>query len=125
MNENTAEKLVYEPIPKFTKSEMEKAVLENDIKKLIFVPLFASLYYEDVEFAEKICIELASHQNFNVRATAIEGFGHIARIDGKLNKEIVRSIIEKSLKDENEFVRQKADDAKDEIKHFLKWKFNK
>ncbi len=54
---------------------------------------------------------------------AIESFERIARIDGKLNKEIVEPIIEKALKSENEFVRQKADDAKDGIKHFLKWKF--
>ncbi len=56
---------------------------------------------------------------------AIESFEHIARIDGKLNREIVKPIIEKALNDEDEFVRQKAEDAKDGIKHFLKWKFNK
>jgi hypothetical protein len=125
MDKNDTEKLVYVPIPEFTKTEMQRAIAEDDIEKLIYVPLFASLYYEDRDFAEEICLKLSEHTHFNVRAMAIEGFGHIARIDRKLNKEIIKPIIEKTLKDKDEFVRQKAEDAKDDIKHFLKWKFNK
>lgn len=71
--------MIYEPIPKFTKTEMEKAVFEDDINNLIYVSLFASLYYEERDFAEEICIKLAKHSNNTVRANAIEGFEHIAR----------------------------------------------
>ena len=115
----------YVAIPKFTKAEMEDAIVEDDIEKLIYVSLFASLYYEDRSFAENICIKLATHSNSNVRAMAIESFEHIARIDRELNKEIVKPIIEKALKDEAEFVRGKADETKDATKHFLKWKYKK
>jgi HEAT repeat protein len=115
----------YVAIPKFTGAEMEKAVAEDDMEKLLFVPLFASLYYEDRNYAEEICIKLAHHSNSNVRATAIEGFEHLARIDGKLNKEIVKPIIEKALKDKNEFVRRNADETKAATEHFLKWNYNK
>ncbi len=83
------------------------------------------MYYEDRSFAEKICIKLATHSHFNIRAMAIEGFEHIARIEGKLDKDIVKPIIEKALKDENEFVRGKADDTKDATKEYLKWKYKK
>ena len=120
-----SEKLIYVSIPEFNKSEMEKALAENDIDKLIYVPLFASLYFEDRDFAEEICIRLAAHPHNNVRAMAIESFEHIARIDGKLNKQVTKPIIEKALNDEDEFVSQKAEDTKDGIKHFLKWKFKK
>ncbi len=113
----------YVPITKFTKDEMEKAIVENDIEKLAHVSLFASLYYEDRDFAEKICIELATHPDVRVRVMAMEGFGHIARIDGVLNKEIIKPLIEKGLSDKNEFVRMKADDTKDDVEHFLKWEF--
>jgi hypothetical protein len=115
----------YVPIPKFTKVEIETAFAEDNIEKLIYVSLFTSLYYEDRNYAEEVCIKLANHSNSCVRAMAIESFEHIARIDKKLNKEIIKPIIEKALKDEDEFVRQKAEDAQDGIKHFLKWKFNK
>jgi len=125
MAENDAEKPLYVSIPKFTRAEMENAVAEDDIEKLIYVSLFASLYYEDRNFAEQICTELAHHSNPNVRAMAIEGFEHIARIDDKLNQEIVKPIIEKALKDENEIVRDRAVWTKDATKQYLKWKYKK
>ena len=123
MAENDAEKLIYVPIPEFTKTEMENAVADDDIEKLIHVPLFASLYYEDREFAEEICIKLSSHSNDNVRGNSIEGFEHIARIDGKLNKKVVKPIIEEGLKNKNDFVRDKSEWARDATKQFLKWKY--
>ncbi len=125
MAENNDEKPVYVPIPKFAKAEMKKALVENDIEKLIHIPLFASLYYKDRNFAEEVCIRLASHSNNNIKGNAIEGFEHIARIDKNLNEEIIKPIIIKALKDENEFVRDKAEWTKDATKQFLKWKYKK
>jgi hypothetical protein len=125
MTETDTSKLIYQPIPKFSRAEMEKAILENDIEQLIYVPLFASMYYEDRNFAEQICLKLANHPNSNVRGLAIEGFGHIARIDGVLDKEIIKPLIEQALMESDEFVRMKAMDTKDDLIHFLKWKFKK
>ena len=87
--------------------------------------MFASLYYEDRTFAEMVCIKLANHSHFKVRAFAIEGFGHIARIDGELDADIIKPLIEQALMDDNEFVTEKANDTKDDLKHFLKWKYKK
>lgn len=115
----------YVSIPKFTKEEMKKAIVENDIEKLIYIPLFASLYYEDRNVAEKICIKLAEHSDLNVRAMAIEGLEHIAQIDGKLDEDIVKPIIEKALNDESEIVRDRADWTKDATKQYFKWKYKK
>ena len=88
----------YVTIPKFTKVGMENAIIDDDIEKLIYVSLFASLYYEDRDFAEEVCIKPAEHQNKTVRAMAIEGFEHIARIDGQSDKEIVKPIYRESIK---------------------------
>ncbi len=115
----------YVPIPKFSKSEMEQAIVENDIEKLIFVSLFASLYYEDRDFAEEICLKLTEHSNPNVRAHAIEGLEHIARIDGKLDEKIFKPIIEKALNDENAIVRDRAEWTRDATKQYFKWKYKK
>lgn len=118
--------MIYESIPEFTAAQMEKIVAENDdIKKLIFVPLFASLYYEDRSFAEKICVKLSAHPDEDVRAAAVEGLEHIARIDGKLNKETIKPIIEKALKDKSESVRLNAEMTRDATKQFLKWRYKK
>lgn len=47
MNETNPEKLIYVPIPTFTKFEMENAVASDDIEKQTYIPLFVSLYFED------------------------------------------------------------------------------
>lgn len=104
---------------------MENAIIEDDVEKLIYIPLFASLYHEDRDFAVEICIKLAEHINKSVRAMAIEGFEHIARIDGKLNEEVVKPIIKEALNDENEVVRDRADWTKEATKQLLKWKYKK
>jgi len=118
-------KLKYEAIEKLSKDEIKNALVKNDAEELSRAVLSAALYCEDSDFAENICLQLAHHEHFNVRGNAILGFGNIARIDRKLNENRVKPIIENALKDANEFVRGQANDAKDEIEYFLKWKFSK
>ena len=85
--------------------------------------LSVALYSDDYQYAESFCFKLSNHKHFNVRGNAILGFGHIARIHGKLNKNKIKPIIKNALRDENEFVRGQADNAMDDTKHFLKWKY--
>lgn len=123
--EDMGKNLIYVSIPKFTKAEIEQALIEDDVEKLIYVSLFASLHFEERRVAEEICIKLANHPHSSVRAMAIESFEHLARIDGKLNKNIIKPIIEKSLNDKNEFVRGKAEETKKATIYYLKWKYKK
>jgi hypothetical protein len=113
----------YEPIKHYSQAEIEKAVQDDDADKLLLMVLSVALYSEDSKYAENFCIQFSNHEHFNVRGNAILGFGHIARIDRKLNEKIVKPIIKKALKDESDFVRGQADSAMDDTKHFLKWKY--
>lgn len=114
----------YELIKHYSQAEIGKAVKDDDTDKLLLMVLSVTLYSDDREYAEEFCVQFSNHEHFTVRANAIQGFGHIARIHGKLNEEIVKPIIKRALKDENEFIRGNAIDAKDDAKTFLKWKFN-
>ncbi len=87
--------------------------------------LSVALYSENFEYAENFCIQLSNHKHFNVRGNAILGFGHLARVHGKLDENKTKPIIENALTDKNKFVRSQANAAKDDIEHFLKWKFSK
>ncbi len=111
----------YEPIKKYSKVDIEKAVAESNANELSLMVLSVALYSEDFEYAENFCVQLSNHEHFNVRGNAIQGFAHIARIHRKLNKDKVKPIIEKALKDKNELVRGNANDAKDDTEIFLKW----
>ena len=113
----------YETIKKLNKEEVEKAIYKDNPNELLYAVLSVALYSADSDYAEKICVQLSKHKNFNVRGNAILGFGHMARIHGKLDKKRVKPIIENALKDKNEYVRGQADGAADATKHFLKWKY--
>jgi hypothetical protein len=111
----------YEAIGKLGKIEIEKALKRNNAEELLRVVLSVALYSED--FEENFCLQLTNHENFNVRGNAILGFGHIARIHGKLTENKVKLIIENALKDDNEFVRGQAHGAKDDTEFFLNWSY--
>ena len=115
-------KPVYEPIPKLGADQIKDCIARDDPDELLVAVLSAALY-EDHDFAENTCIKLARHDNFNIRGNALLGFAHIARIDGKLSEPDVRPLLEMGLVDPNEYVRDQAKDAKDDIEHFLGWKF--
>lgn len=113
----------YEIIEQLSKEGIEEAISRDNSKELLYAVLSVALYSEDSEYAEKICIQLSKHKNFNVRGNAILGFSHIARIHEKLNENLVKPIILKALKDEDEYVRGHAEDVKEDIEHWLNWNF--
>ena len=113
----------YEKIKKHNETEIKNPLADNDIDELFYVVLSVALYSDDSEYAENFCIQLSNHKHFNVRGNAIQGFGHIARIHGKLSENKVKPIIENALEDKNEYVRGNAVDAKDDTELFLKWKY--
>jgi len=115
----------YEPIKKYSKVDIEKAVADNNADELLLLVLSVALYSDDFEYAENFYVQLSIHEHFNVRGNAIQGFGHIARIHGKLNENKVKLIIESASKDKNKIVRGNAIDAKDDTKQFLNWNFSK
>jgi hypothetical protein len=115
----------YEKIKEYSETQIKKALANNKPNELLHVILSVALYSDDLNYAENFCVQLSNHEHFNVRGNAILGFGHLARIHGKLDENKIKPIVEKALTDENEFVRSQADGAKDDIEHFLKWKFNK
>ena len=114
----------YEKIKEYSKTEIEQAFLTNDPNELLYVVLSIAMYSEDYEYAENLCINLSEHKHFNVRGNAILGFLYIARNHDQLNEDIVKPLIIKTLKDEDKYVRAQAESARDDIEHFLDWKFD-
>jgi hypothetical protein len=115
----------YQAIKEFSADEITEAIKRNDPQELLYAVLSAALYCDDPRFAEDICLQLARHEHFNVRGNAILGFAHIARIHQILDERKVKPIIKAALRDESEYVRGHAGDAKNDIEFYLKWKFNK
>jgi hypothetical protein len=115
----------YHDIEKLSTAEVEAAILRNKPIELSTAVLSAALYADRAEWAQGVCERLAPHSNENVRGNAILGFGHVARINGKLTKSRVRPLIEAALQDDSEYVRGQAEAAADDVELFLRWRLNR
>jgi hypothetical protein len=111
----------YEPIPEMSVGDIEAAIDRNEPEELLVAVLSAALYGSDLGWAESVCAKLASHEHFSVRGNAILGFGHLARIHGRLDRPVALPIIEAGLGDSHEYVRGQAEAAADDVEHFLGW----
>ena len=105
----------------WTKQDVEAVIGRGLADELLYVPIVITMDPLDCAWAERICLDLASHNHFNVRGNAILGFGHLARIHGQLDRSVVLPIIEAGLVDSHDYVRGHANDAADDIEHFLGW----
>jgi hypothetical protein len=115
--------LQYESLPDWTNAQILAAIERGDPGELLYVPLVASMEPTSRVHAEQICLRFASHSDPNVRCSALEGFGHIARIFRSLNKRLVQPAIEAGMNDPDEAVRGTAEDTADEIEWFCGWIF--
>jgi len=111
----------------WTEADVDAIIAKGDPQELLFVPIVVSLSPPDCLWAENVCVRLSSHPHFNVRANAILGFGHLARIHCPLNEAVVKPLIQAALEleDEHPLVRGHATDAADDVEQFLGWKIER
>jgi hypothetical protein len=105
------------------RSALQKAIDQNECPALYRLVIDVATASPHREFAEALCIELASHDDELVRGNAILGFGHLARIHGRLDSPKIQQIIECALTDPSLHVSGHAHSAMDDVRHFLGWEF--
>ncbi len=104
-------------------AKVEAVLARGDPAEMLHVPIVVSLNPPETAWAEGICFRLAEHDDAQVRANAILGFGHLARTLGALDEARVRPLIEAALNDADERVRANAETAASDISFFLGWDF--
>ena len=92
--------------------------------ELITLTLSVSEYHNNWKFAQELCVRLSKYENSLIRANAVLGFAYIARTKGKLEKHIVKPIILKELRENQEY-NWRILDAIDDINLFMKWRIGK
>jgi hypothetical protein len=111
----------YEDIPALTKAEIVEGLDRADPEELKTMVLSAALAVDDRPWAQTVCLKLATHPEPGVRGNAILGLGHLARIHGRLDRELVEPAICGALNDPDAYVRGHADAAANDVATFLGW----
>lgn len=97
---------------------LRDAIQANDVDVLGPLIIAAALYEEDFDTAYDACVQLSSHPDEVVRGNAILGFGHLARLFGRLGDE-APEIVKGGLADVSNYVRGQAYAAAGDLQHFL------
>lgn len=97
---------------------LAEAIEANDPNILAPMIIAATLYEDDFDTVHTACLRLSSHPDEVVRGNAILGFGHLARLFGRLGKE-APAIVRRGLTDDSAYVRGQAYAAAGDLQHFL------
>jgi hypothetical protein len=95
----------YEAITQCSREAVDQALQDDVPETLLRIVIAVSMHDSDWQYAQDICVRLSSHPHFNVRGNAVLGFGHVARVNGQLDRALVQPIIESALRDENDYIR--------------------
>ena len=96
-------------------------IARNDPDELLRLAIGIALHGNDPDWAQQVCVQLASHAHANVRGNAILGFGHLARRFGTLDIATVGPLVRAALSDGERYVREQADVAADDLEQFSGW----
>jgi hypothetical protein len=103
----------------WTEADVEAVLARGDPEELLHVPIVVSLSPPDCSWAEGVCVRLASHPHPAVRANAVLGLGHLARVCRRVDEAAVRPVIDRALADADAAVRGKAQDAADDLEWYV------
>ena len=112
-------------IPRFTRQEIDTALEEDDREILLFAGISSAQHDADWKFTQDLCIRLYEHTNKTIRGNAVLGLATVAQYRGTLDRETVEPILLRALRDSEEEVRLRAEDAIREINATLHWEITK
>ncbi|MBO1001029.1 hypothetical protein IOC57_25315 [Bacillus sp. SD075] len=100
--------------------EIFKLINSGDTEKVISGLLELSVSSDNPDFVQDIMIMYSEHEDAKIRGTAILCLGHIAKVNKKINKELILLIINQGFQDESSFVREQSRLALDDINFYIK-----
>jgi len=107
------------------RARVEAAIERDDPLELRDLPLEVALEADEWDWAQSCCAQLARHRNALVRGNAVASLGHIARRFGRLDRQRIKRVVEIALWDRNDYVREQAESAADDLGTFLSWEFER
>ena len=107
---------------KWTMADINQLVDRGEVSDLSLIPIVVTNGgTPDARWSESICLALTEHGDPAVRANAVLGLGHHARVAGTLDRERAVPAIYRALVDPHESVRAHASSAAEDTKQFLGW----
>jgi len=111
---------VYEEPRAYNRAEAAEAVRSQDAAVVSRALVGVAFYDEDWGWVQSQCVLLAKHPSPAVRCVAATCLGHLARIHGQLDREIVNPVLDSLAADPDPTVSGCVSDARDDLDTYLK-----
>lgn len=106
----------------FSDSEIWEAIKNDDREALILIPMKLGLCHDNWRFTQEVSVRLAEHPDEDIRGNSMRGFAYTAMNHGKLEKNIVKPVLLRALKDSSDWVNSCAQDAIDDVNNYMGWR---
>ena len=107
----------YKESPEINKKDAEAAFASGNVKSICEALVSISLYEKDGKWAQNKCLEFLGSENSEIKAVAVTGLGHIARVHRQLDKEKVLAALASNQYDVA--IAGQIEDAIDDINMFV------
>jgi hypothetical protein len=102
--------------------EIWQAIKSNNLEVLRELCIPLGKVHANWKFAQDVCVELSGHEDEGIRGSALMGLSMVTMCHQKIEKNIVKPVLLRGLKDESEFVRHAANTAVQDINSWMKWR---
>lgn len=109
----------YRAVLERNREEIEILLRSGDVQDITDALLSAAYYDAEWRWVQEQCLAFTHHSDTNVRWVAATCLGHLARIHGQLDLELV--LLRLSEMKTDALVKPSVDDALEDIKFFLKF----
>jgi hypothetical protein len=83
----------------------------NDIERLLMIPIELGFRHENWRFIQDISAKLSEHEDPRVRANALFGIEYAAKFRGRVEKNILKPVLLRALRDSDALVSSQARDV--------------
>lgn len=98
-------------------TRLEAMLQSNDIDQISSAMLYMTNGVADIAWVQRRYVDLTTHSNDDVRGLALTCLGHVARIHGSVDWELVMPVLNRMLLDP--LLGGRAQDAIDDIEMFV------
>jgi hypothetical protein len=118
-------KLIYRPPKPVSEREAIEAIARDEVERLRTLPIDLGFNHENWHFIQEICVRLSEHRDPWVRSNSLLGLVYAARFRGRVEKNIIKPVLLRALKDVDDRVAVVAQDAIDDINRLMNWRIGR
>jgi hypothetical protein len=111
----------YEEPQPISESEVLDAIARDDVERLLMIPIELGFHHENWRFIQDIAVRLSEHPDPGVRHNSLFGIEYAARFRGRVEKNVVKPVLLRALKDEDPGVAALAGNVISAVNHLMKW----